>query len=160
MSDLGLTAATVHAPTLTHQQVNTLFWINSGAGLLITLVGVAAAPLVANLYHDPDLAPLCAALALGFVINSLCAQHGALLQRRLEFVTLAHLQLISAAVNGLLITRGRLPPFIATLGMMSVARGVALMLAEGRPISGNDPIHPLVEEGNPPRIGGVRLSSG
>ena len=39
-------------------------------------------------------------------------------------------------INGLLITRGRLPPFIATLGMMSVARGVALMLAEGRPISG------------------------
>jgi ribose transport system permease protein len=39
-------------------------------------------------------------------------------------------------VNGLLITFGRLPPFIATLGMMSVARGIALMLAEGRPISG------------------------
>jgi ribose transport system permease protein len=39
-------------------------------------------------------------------------------------------------INGVLITRGRLPPFIATLGMMSVARGAALMLAEGRPISG------------------------
>jgi len=39
-------------------------------------------------------------------------------------------------VNGVLITFGRLPPFIATLGMMSVARGAALMLAEGRPISG------------------------
>ena len=39
-------------------------------------------------------------------------------------------------INGLLITVGRLPPFIATLGMMSVARGAALMLAEGRPISG------------------------
>jgi ribose/xylose/arabinose/galactoside ABC-type transport system permease subunit len=39
-------------------------------------------------------------------------------------------------VNGLLITVGRLPPFIATLGMMSVARGAALMMAEGRPISG------------------------
>jgi ribose transport system permease protein len=38
--------------------------------------------------------------------------------------------------NGLLVTFGRLPPFIATLGMMSVARGAALMLAEGRPISG------------------------
>ena len=38
--------------------------------------------------------------------------------------------------NGLLVTAGRLPPFIATLGMMSVARGIALMLAEGRPISG------------------------
>ncbi len=100
--DLGLTAATVHAPTLTHQQVNTLFWINSGAGLLITLIGVLAAPLVASLYHDPTLGPLCAVLALGFFINSLCAQHGALLQRRLEFVTLARVQLITAAVNGLL----------------------------------------------------------
>lgn len=39
-------------------------------------------------------------------------------------------------VNGGLVTFGRLPPFIATLGMMSVARGAALMLAEGRPISG------------------------
>ena len=38
--------------------------------------------------------------------------------------------------NGLLVTYGRLPSFIATLGMMSVARGAALMLAEGRPISG------------------------
>jgi len=39
-------------------------------------------------------------------------------------------------VNGMLITVGRLPPFIATLGMMSVARGAALMFTEGRPISG------------------------
>jgi ribose transport system permease protein len=38
--------------------------------------------------------------------------------------------------TGALITVGRLPPFIATLGMMSVARGAALMAAEGRPISG------------------------
>jgi ribose/xylose/arabinose/galactoside ABC-type transport system permease subunit len=38
--------------------------------------------------------------------------------------------------NGALITIGRLPPFIATLGMMSVARGGALMLSDGRPISG------------------------
>ena len=41
-------------------------------------------------------------------------------------------------VNGLLVTVGRLPPFIATLGMMSVARGLALMYIEGRPVSGFD----------------------
>jgi ribose transport system permease protein len=39
-------------------------------------------------------------------------------------------------LNGLLVSFGRLPPFIATLGMMSVARGSALVLTEGRPISG------------------------
>jgi ribose/xylose/arabinose/galactoside ABC-type transport system permease subunit len=41
-------------------------------------------------------------------------------------------------VNGLLITRGGLPPFIATLGMMSIARGLALLYTEGRPVSGFD----------------------
>jgi ribose transport system permease protein len=44
--------------------------------------------------------------------------------------------LLCGLVNGALITLGRLPPFIATLGMMSVARGTALMFTEGRPVSG------------------------
>ncbi|MBV9928454.1 MAG: ABC transporter permease [Acidobacteria bacterium] len=44
--------------------------------------------------------------------------------------------LFCGLVNGALITLGRLPPFIATLGMMSVARGTALMFTEGRPVSG------------------------
>lgn len=39
-------------------------------------------------------------------------------------------------LSGLAITWGRLPPFIATLGMMSVARGSALLFTDGRPISG------------------------
>jgi ribose transport system permease protein len=41
-------------------------------------------------------------------------------------------------VNGALVSIGRLPPFIATLGMMSVARGAALLFTEGRPVSGFD----------------------
>jgi ribose/xylose/arabinose/galactoside ABC-type transport system permease subunit len=42
-------------------------------------------------------------------------------------------------VNGMLVTLGRLAPFIATLGMMSVARGLALLYTNGRPVSGFDP---------------------
>jgi ribose transport system permease protein len=44
--------------------------------------------------------------------------------------------LVCGIVNGLLITYGKLPPFISTLGMMSVARGAALLYTDGRPISG------------------------
>jgi ribose transport system permease protein len=40
--------------------------------------------------------------------------------------------------NGILITWGGLPPFIVTLGMMSIARGMALVFTEGRPVSGFD----------------------
>lgn len=38
--------------------------------------------------------------------------------------------------NGAGIAFGRLPPFIMTLGMMSVARGAALLVTDGRPVSG------------------------
>lgn len=41
-------------------------------------------------------------------------------------------------LNGALVSLGGLPPFIATLGMMSVARGAALVFTEGRPVSGFD----------------------
>jgi len=44
--------------------------------------------------------------------------------------------LVCGSINGVLIAVGKLPPFIATLGMMSVARGAALMYTNGRPISG------------------------
>jgi len=38
--------------------------------------------------------------------------------------------------NGLIITKGRVPPFVATLGMMTVARGLTLTYTQGRPITG------------------------
>ena len=41
-------------------------------------------------------------------------------------------------VNGFFITVGKLPPFIATLGMMSIARGLALLITGGRQISSFD----------------------
>lgn len=40
-------------------------------------------------------------------------------------------------VNGLLSTYGQLPSFIATLGMMSVARGIALLITDGLPVDIN-----------------------
>lgn len=40
------------------------------------------------------------------------------------------------AVNGVLITKGRIPPFIVTLGMMMVARGLALLAAGAKSVFG------------------------
>jgi ribose transport system permease protein len=40
------------------------------------------------------------------------------------------------AVNGLLVTRAKIPAFIVTLGMLGVARGAALVLTDGKPIYG------------------------
>lgn len=39
-------------------------------------------------------------------------------------------------INGLFIAKAKIPPFIATLGMFTVARGLALMFTQGQPITG------------------------
>lgn len=47
------------------------------------------------------------------------------------------LGMLVGLVNGLLSTYGRLPSLIATLGMMSVIRGIALLMTDGQPVTVN-----------------------
>jgi ribose transport system permease protein len=53
--------------------------------------------------------------------------------------------IVVGLINGLLSTYGQLPSFITTLGMMSVVRGVALLITDGQPIALN------TQSGLPPR---------
>ncbi len=46
------------------------------------------------------------------------------------------LSLLPGLVNGIVITRFKVPPFIATLGMWGIANGVALKLCQGFPVAG------------------------
>ncbi len=49
--------------------------------------------------------------------------------------------LLVGAVNGIVYVKGRLPhPFVITLAMLSIARGLALWLSGGQPIRGMPPI--------------------
>ena len=59
---------------------------------------------------------------------------------------------VCGLVNGLLVSVGDLPPFIVTLGTMSIARGAALLVTEGRPISGFAPSFRVLATG---RVGFV-----
>jgi len=72
-------------------------------------------------------------VALTGVIAAMCAHPG-------QYSALAVLAGVAAGamcgvVNGLLVTRGRMAPFVVTLGMMTSARGLALLLSGGRPVS-------------------------
>jgi inositol transport system permease protein len=51
-------------------------------------------------------------------------------------------------VNGSLIASFRIPPFIATLGMMTIARGLALIYSE-RPVSGLTDSYNYIGQGEP-----------
>ena len=84
--------------------------IDLSAGSVLALAGVAAAMLA------QAGVPVALAMSAGIGVGGLCG-----------------------LVNGLCVTRLRLPPFIATLGMMLIARGIALQITGARAISGLGP---------------------
>lgn len=81
--------------------------IDLSVGSVLALSGVAAALSV------KAGVPVAPAMLIGIVVGALCG-----------------------AVNGLCVTLLKLPPFIATLGMMLVARGIALQVTDARAVSG------------------------
>lgn len=82
--------------------------IDLSVGSVLALSGVVAALAVKELGM-----PVPVGMLLGIFTGSLCG-----------------------LINGLLVTRFKLPPFIATLGMMLIARGVALQITGARAVSG------------------------
>lgn len=85
--------------------------ISAGIDLSVGSILAFSGIVLASALHNAVAMPL--AILLGLITGTMCG-----------------------VINGLLITFGKLPPFIATLGMMSVARGAGLVYAEGRPVSG------------------------
>ncbi|MDT8859262.1 ABC transporter permease [Alkalihalobacillus sp. MEB130] len=81
--------------------------IDLSSGSLVALVSVVVASFAQGDY--PLIVPILAALGVG---------------------------LLAGFINGTLVAKGMLAPFIATLGMMTAARGAAMLYSDGRPIGG------------------------
>ncbi len=56
---------------------------------------------------------------------------------------------LAGLVNGIVITRAFVPAFIVTLGMLGIARGLALVLSDGRVIYGLPPAMVYLGQGRP-----------
>lgn len=92
----------------------TLTMISAGIDLSVGSIAALSGALVAGLMTRSGL-PVSVAIFLGIGIGAGLG-----------------------AINGILIVYGKLPPFVATLAMLGVARGLTLVYTEGRPISGLD----------------------
>ena len=85
--------------------------IDLSVGTLMTLSAVMAGVFISKEFHTP--VPVGVLIGLG--TGALCG-----------------------LINGTLISRMRIPPFIATLGMMYIAKGLSLVLSDLAPIYFND----------------------
>jgi O-antigen/teichoic acid export membrane protein len=96
LRDMGTAAAIIQRDRLTGELLNTVFWFNVCVGVaLAALVCVLAIP-IANLFRQPRLSGVLAALAITFPLVSAGAVHQALLERSLRFRSLARLEISSA----------------------------------------------------------------
>jgi inositol transport system permease protein len=85
--------------------------VDLSLGSLVALAGVVAA-----CFARPGDAPVLVPVFMGVLAGTLCG-----------------------LANGVVVTRGRVAPFIVTLGMMTAARGLAYVISGGKPISGLSP---------------------
>lgn len=98
--DLGMGDAIVQRSELDSVHLNTAFWTNLAAGIVLTLVSGTLSSWLAILFNDPRLMHVVAWLALSFVFLAAGGVHRAILRRRLKFKTLAACSLIAALAGG------------------------------------------------------------
>jgi PST family polysaccharide transporter len=97
--DLGLSSATIQRSSVTDEQTSTLFWINFGAGGILTILCVCLGPALAVFYGEPHLVWVTAALGTGFLFNGASAQHRALMQREMRFMALSVIDIVSMVTS-------------------------------------------------------------
>ncbi|GHU51134.1 sugar ABC transporter permease [Spirochaetia bacterium] len=107
--------------------------IDLSVGSVLALAGLVAAslaqvPAQMKLYQSLPALPLIVPILAGLLVGALCG-----------------------AINGALIAFTRIPAFIATLGMMTIVRGFALIYSNARPVSNLTPEMNAIGS----RVGGV-----
>ena len=96
----GWIEAIVQRRDLDRRHLDAIFWTVLGLGVGMGILGALGAALVADLYGQPQLAPLMAVLAGALPLRSLSIVPEALLCRRLKFAPLAARSLLSVAIAG------------------------------------------------------------
>ncbi|MEH1988904.1 MOP flippase family protein [Nostoc sp.] len=91
-SDLGTSAAIIQRKQVSDSLVSTLFWVNGIFGILASFILIVCAPLVTYFYQEPRVTELLRVLALTFIISGFSIAHKAILEKKLDFKTLAKIE--------------------------------------------------------------------
>ncbi len=95
----GFFEAAVQKKEIHHRQISTLFWINAGFGLILTLFFIVSAPVIAWFYNEPILKPIVVAMAVSIQLAGLSNQHRALLTRSMQFFKTSAIEVVAAFIS-------------------------------------------------------------
>lgn len=100
-ADPALGAALIQRPRIDEEDRSTIFWMATGAGLALTIVGIVSAGLVADFFGEPEVEQLFAFASLTFVVISLSTTPRAILARRLAYRSLELREMGAIVVGGI-----------------------------------------------------------
>lgn len=124
LADFGIGAAIVQSRELGPKVLSTCFWINLGIGVALTLLMLAAAPVIARFYTRPDLLPLVTLLSLNLLLSAALTVPMALLSRSMRFADLARAQVL-----------GSLCAAVVAIGLALAGAGAWALIAQ--PLAGS-----------------------
>jgi PST family polysaccharide transporter len=81
----GFTDAVIQCEEIDHYTASNLFWLNSGAGLILAIAFATAGSLLVKLYGNPLVAKVAVGLSVGIFIAAISVVHLALLKRAMCF---------------------------------------------------------------------------
>jgi O-antigen/teichoic acid export membrane protein len=94
----GFTEAVIQWEKLDHTLASNLFWINIGAGALLTLAFAASGSALAWFYEDPRIEYAVAGVSLTILLSSAWVLHTALLKRAMRFSAVSMNEICARAV--------------------------------------------------------------
>ncbi|HET8957615.1 MAG TPA: ABC transporter permease [Microcella sp.] len=126
----------------------------------VAIVGtVAAAQTIIILTAGIDLSVGAAMVFASMVMAQLASAEGGLPAVIALFIGFV-VAMATGAFNGVLVTRLKLPPFIATLGTLNIFVALTLLYSGGQTIIGPDLPALLTWTGESIQLGGVRVTTG
>ena len=100
-SDFGLGAAITQRKNLEKRHLDTAFWINVLAGVAMTALMAAFAPLIASFYSESRLTWISIVISLQFSLGALNVVQQAVIRREMRFRALAGVQIASTVCGGI-----------------------------------------------------------
>lgn len=98
--DQGFAQAIIQKDRLEPAHLDTAFWTSVLMGALCLLTVLAGAGTVANLYNEPELAPIIRWMSISFLFAGLSSVQSAILQRNMQFKVFAARSLVATAACG------------------------------------------------------------
>lgn len=98
-SDMGLSTAFVQRQQISHEERSSLYWLSVALGGGLMLLVMAASPLAAHFFKEPQLVPLMILVATNFFIVALGQQLRMDAEKALNFRPVAVIEMI-AAITG------------------------------------------------------------